>query len=65
MLCLQTALVPEAVGAPNAVQGCDALSQFAFSTHAQCYVDSGVCVLSPSDWGVIVNTVGILNLFTT
>jgi hypothetical protein len=36
MLCLQTALVPEATGAANAVVGCSALYTLAFSTHAMC-----------------------------
>jgi hypothetical protein len=63
MLCLQRALVPEATGAANAVIGCDALWTLAISTHAMCYVDSGLCILPPSDWVVIDKTVTIPVLF--
>ena len=63
MLCLQTALIPEGTAAPNAVHGCDALQSKAVSTHAKCYVDSGLCQLPPTDWWVIVQTVGFWELF--
>lgn len=65
MLCLQQALIPEATGAADAVQGCAALSTKAFGTHAECYVQSGLCGLGVSDWLIIIETVGITNLFAS
>lgn len=65
MLCLQKALVPEATGAKTAVHGCDALSHKAFSTHANCYVDSGLCLLGPADWLAIIETVGLKELVSS
>ncbi|KAJ7616274.1 hypothetical protein DFH06DRAFT_1483798 [Mycena polygramma] len=50
MLCLQRALVPEATGAPGASATCGNLKTKAFATHADCYVDSGLCSLPISDW---------------
>jgi hypothetical protein len=65
MLCLQKALVPEATGAPNAVNGCDALKDKAFGTHAKCYVDNGLCFLPPTDWLVILRTLGFKTMFAS
>jgi hypothetical protein len=65
MLCLQSALIPEATGGPGAVTGCDALRDKAFGTHAKCYVASGLCTLPVRDWGVIVKTIGIGNLVSS
>lgn len=62
MLCLQRTLVPEALGESGAVVGCQALWDYAFSTHATCYVESGICLI-PQDWLAIVNTIGIENLY--
>ncbi|KAF7342192.1 hypothetical protein MVEN_01807100 [Mycena venus] len=50
MLCLQNALVPEATGAPGAAATCADLKTKAFATHADCYVDSGLCSLPITDW---------------
>ncbi|KAJ6469158.1 hypothetical protein C8R47DRAFT_1055488 [Mycena vitilis] len=50
MLCLQRALVPEATGAPGASATCGDLKTKAFASHADCYVDSGLCSLPISDW---------------
>ncbi|KAH8814571.1 hypothetical protein DL96DRAFT_417290 [Flagelloscypha sp. PMI_526] len=50
MLCLQTALVPDATGAAGASATCDDLKSKAFATHAGCYVDSGLCSLPIGDW---------------
>lgn len=59
MLCLQRALVPEAIGAPGAVTTCADLKTKAFATHADCYVQSGLCSLPISDWEkVSVDIVG-------
>jgi hypothetical protein len=59
MLCLQKALVPEATGAAGAVTTCADLKTKAFATHADCYVDSGLCSLPISDWEkVAVDIVG-------
>lgn len=63
MHCLQTQLIPEATGAVNTT--CDAIKDKAFGTHAMCYVDSGVCLLPPSDWVAIVDIVGITTLFSS
>ena len=65
MLCLQTALIPEATGAPSAVRGCDALKNKAFSNHTNCYVESGLCQLPPTDWWVISQTVGFWELVSS
>ncbi|KAJ6481845.1 hypothetical protein C8R45DRAFT_1003236 [Mycena sanguinolenta] len=54
MLCLQRALVPEATGAAGAAATCSALETKAFGTHADCYVQSGLCTLPISDWNAIV-----------
>ena len=64
MLCLQNALVPEALGQSSAVQGCQNLWDYAFSTHAGCYLQSGICLLPPNDWFIIVQTIGVENLVT-
>ncbi|KAF7366277.1 hypothetical protein MSAN_00883900 [Mycena sanguinolenta] len=50
MLCLQRALVPEATGAPGAAATCADLKTKAFATHADCYVQSGLCSLPITDW---------------
>ncbi|KAJ7099495.1 hypothetical protein B0H15DRAFT_820472 [Mycena belliarum] len=63
MHCLQEALVPDAIGAPNATTNCAALEHKAFSTHAGCYVGSGVCTLPPSDWGAVLHIVELKTLF--
>lgn len=64
MFCLQDALVPEAIHSKEAVNGCEALMDKAFGTHERCYVDSGLCSLWPTDWVVIVRTVGVGTLFS-
>ena len=61
MHCLQDALVPEATGVVNTT--CTAVEKKAFGTHARCYVDSGVCTLSPLDWLAIVDIVDVKTLF--
>lgn len=63
MLCLQRALVPYGTGKESTT--CSALKEHAFGTHPSCYINSGVCTLPPSDWGVIVNTVGLSDLFSS
>ena len=65
MLCLQKSLIPEATQSTSAVKSCSALSTKAFSSHADCYVGSGLCTLSPKDWLVIVETVGFAELFSS
>lgn len=52
--CLQVALAPY-VGTSKSN---DEIKKIAFGSHTRCYVDNGLCQLPPSDWGVIVNTVG-------
>lgn len=56
MHCLQAALVPEATGEDEIT--CNALADKAFGTHATCYVNNGLCALSPPDWAEIVTVVG-------
>lgn len=63
MLCLQQALVRYADGSENTT--CDALRDYAFTTHPTCYVKSGICTLSPADWEAIVNIVTIKQLFSS
>ena len=50
MLCLQKSLNPYVTNINiHKKDACSALKDFAFSTHSECYVDSGVCELSCSD----------------
>ncbi|KAJ7125230.1 hypothetical protein C8R44DRAFT_782646 [Mycena epipterygia] len=63
MHCLQEALVPDAIGAPNTTTSCTALEHKAFATHAGCYVQSGVCKLPLSDWLAVLKIVDIKTLF--
>lgn len=49
MLCLQNALVADATGAAGASSTCEDLKTKAFATHANCYVDSGLCDLPVGD----------------
>lgn len=64
MLCLQGDLVPYALGATQGFSDCQALQDFAFSTHPACYVDSGLCSLPVTDWEAIVEKiVGLTTLF--
>lgn len=62
MQCLQRALVPEATGTKPGVT-CDSIKKKAFGTHAGCYVGSGLCKLSPSDWVAVVDIVRLKTLF--
>lgn len=66
VLCLQRKLVPYAVdGGPQETETgtgtttCDALKEYALSTHPGCYIESGVCTLPPSDGVAIVDIIGI------
>ncbi|KAJ7655696.1 hypothetical protein DFH06DRAFT_1132781 [Mycena polygramma] len=63
MHCLQEALVPDAIAAPDASTTCAALEDKAFGTHAHCYVSSGICKLPPSDWAAVLEIVDIETLF--
>jgi hypothetical protein len=67
MECLQRVLVPEATG-PKEMGGqggspCDELRKKAFDSHAECYVQNGVCTLSVKDWVEIVEVVDLKTLF--
>ncbi|KAF5334242.1 hypothetical protein D9758_017095 [Tetrapyrgos nigripes] len=42
---------------------CDNLEKEAFSTHAPCYLSSGLCKLTPADWVVIVEIIDLKTLF--
>lgn len=63
MLCLQRDLVIYGDGSQTTT--CSALEDYAFGTHPDCYVNSGLCTLPPTDWWIIVNTVGITQLFNS
>ncbi|ESZ98503.1 hypothetical protein SBOR_1165 [Sclerotinia borealis F-4128] len=62
MLCLQNSLLKFGQGTSIT---CDALKDYAFGTHANCYVQNGICDLSAADWAVIVDTVGFSNLWSS
>lgn len=62
MLCLQEKLVPEATETTN-ITSCKELEDYAFSTHPQCYVDSGFCTLSPVDWAAVIEILSLETLF--
>lgn len=62
MLCLQNALVPYGTDGTESTT-CDDLRSYAFGTHPDCYVGGGFCTLPPSDWAVVVETVGLAELF--
>lgn len=62
MLCLQRKLVPQATGMTN-ITTCAELEDYAFSTHPQCYVDSGFCALPPTDWIAVIEIVSLETLF--
>ena len=61
MLCLQSDLVVYGDGLQTTT--CSALKTYAFATHADCYVKSGICTLSPTDWAKIIKTVSTTKLF--
>jgi hypothetical protein len=60
MHCLQTTLVPDAIGTATT---CQALRDQAFASHARCYVDNGLCSLGIHDWSAILEIVDIRTLF--
>jgi len=51
MLCLQRDLVMYGDGRQTTT--CSALDNYAFGTHPDCYVKSGLCTLPPTDWWTI------------
>jgi hypothetical protein len=63
MLCLQRDLVVYGDGSQSI--SCPDLRTFAFNTHPDCYVKSGVCTLPPSDWEIIISTVSFKELFSS
>ncbi|KAF8962393.1 hypothetical protein BDZ97DRAFT_1824858 [Flammula alnicola] len=65
MECLQRTLVPEATGAPDAVQTCAELTEKAFDSHPKCYIDSGLCWLGVKEWVEIVKIIGVGTLFAS
>ena len=69
MECLQLALVPEAIGPPELEKRgeppCDVLKRKAFGTHAQCYLESGVCRLGLKDLMHIVEIIDLKTLFVS
>ncbi|TPX69593.1 hypothetical protein SpCBS45565_g02314 [Spizellomyces sp. 'palustris'] len=67
MSCLQESLVPKlpnnSTSSPKPMS-CSELKSFAYSTHPNCYLSAGVCTLHPKDWIVLLNSIGIQELFT-
>jgi len=63
MQCLQRFLVPEATHAEGAAQTCEELNDKAFGSHAECYIDNGLCTLPVEDWFAIVDIVELKTLF--
>jgi hypothetical protein len=63
MLCLQRELVVYGDGSQTTT--CGALKVYAFGTHPNCYVKSGVCTLPPTDWEIVIKTVRIKELFNS
>ncbi|CAG8617271.1 20530_t:CDS:2 [Racocetra persica] len=61
-LCLQTSLVSLY---ENDSSTCSEIRDKALGSHANCYVESGVCVLPPSDWVSIFKTIDFRDLFGT
>ncbi|KAJ4478803.1 hypothetical protein C8J55DRAFT_536400 [Lentinula edodes] len=69
MRCLQIALVPElqipvVPTTTGSISACKALEDKAFSTHAPCYLSSGLCSLPPEDWLAIVEIIDIKTLLS-
>jgi len=60
MLCLQKSLVATY---ENDGSTCADIESTAVGSHANCYLDGGICDLPPSDWALIFLTVGIGALF--
>ncbi|KAE9400137.1 hypothetical protein BT96DRAFT_658648 [Gymnopus androsaceus JB14] len=68
MSCLQRALVPEldtSIHVIESKEACKSLEEKAFSTHAPCYLTSGLCSLSPEDWIVIVEIIDLKTLLSS
>ncbi|KAE8323131.1 hypothetical protein BDV39DRAFT_209087 [Aspergillus sergii] len=57
MLCLQEQLVPLLPESANQEKDCHQLERYAMATHANCFVQSGVCSLGLKDWEVIVEII--------
>ncbi|KIM39479.1 hypothetical protein M413DRAFT_52508, partial [Hebeloma cylindrosporum] len=68
MECLQRVLLPEATGPiqPGANPWrtpCGDLRKKAFDSHAECYIQNGVCTLGVKDWAQILEVVDLKTLF--
>ena len=68
MECLQRALVLETTGpldlaGANEISPCDDLRRKAFDSHAECYIQNGLCTLGVKDWVEIVEVVDLKTLF--
>ena len=64
MKCLQDTLIPEGTGGVDAVKTCNELRDKAFDSHARCYLENGLCALSPSDWLAVVDIVSLKMMFS-
>ncbi|KAF0400566.1 subtilisin-like serine protease precursor [Gigaspora margarita] len=60
MICLQKSLV---LSYRNDKTTCQEINNIAFSSYASCYVNSGVCLLPPADWDLILHTINCEDLF--
>ncbi|KAF8075292.1 hypothetical protein FPV67DRAFT_1650215 [Lyophyllum atratum] len=63
MLCLQRELIPEATSVVGVT--CTSLEKKAFASHGRCYMESGLCTLSPTDWLAIIRIVDYKTLFAS
>lgn len=63
MMCLQKALVP-IIQDSITNQTCRTIRTFALHSHAQCYLQSGVCALPLNDWFLIARVIGLKQLIT-
>ncbi|KAF0413258.1 hypothetical protein F8M41_007779 [Gigaspora margarita] len=59
-LCLQDSLVQVY---ENDSSTCSEIKDKALSSHANCYVSSGICLLPPSDWLALFETIDFRDLF--
>jgi len=65
MQCLQRALVTDVIH-PQTLDNvlrphmdCHKVQQIAFESHADCYLDNGICSLQIRDWLEIIRIVGV------
>lgn len=62
MLCLQQKLVPLVNGSMENIS-CEELKHYAYSTHPECYVETGFCGLGVRDWMAVVRILKLRTVF--